>query len=145
VEIAARRQARLLEEGHELVAGGARVGRGLEDDELALLEHPGKRGPGRNQRLQVGLPVAREGRRDGDDDRVDLGQVRVAGRGVQALPGRDQRLVRHVLDMRAPGGQRLDYARIGVHPDHVMSGLAERHSERQPDVAETHDPDLHRR
>ena len=78
-------QAGLLEQRGQTLARGPGVGRGLEHDQLALLKHARERGAGRDQRLQVGLAVLGQRRRHGDDDCVDLGQVGVARRRVDAL------------------------------------------------------------
>ena len=49
-----------------------------------------------------------------------------------------------VLDVAAALVQRLDLALVGVEADHLVARLGEGDGERQPDVAEPDDPDLHR-
>ena len=144
-EVTSRREAGLLEQRHELVACGARVGGRLEHHQLARLEHAGQRGAGGDQRLKIGLAVAGEGSWNRDDDRLDLGQVGVARGRVEALSDRAERLVRHVLHVRLALRQRIGHARIGVHAHHVVTRLAERDGERKADVAEAYYSDFHRR
>ncbi len=44
-----------------------------------------------------------------------------------------------------PGVQPLDLALVGVEADHLVPRLGKGDGERQADVSEPHDPDLHRR
>ena len=66
MEVAAGDEAGLLEDRQHALARGARVGRGLQDDQLAGLEHVRDRLRGADQRAEVGLavrPSAGSGRR----------------------------------------------------------------------------------
>ena len=56
-----------------------------------------------------------------------------------------QSRVRHVLDMRAPGLEALNDPCICVHTGDLVALLAEGDHERQADVPEPDDPDLHSR
>ena len=94
VEGRAGLQAGLLEQRRQAVARRARVGRRLEHDELALLQHARERGAGGDQRLQVGLAVLVERRRHGDDDRVDCVEVGVVRGRAQPLANAGQALGR---------------------------------------------------
>jgi hypothetical protein len=144
-EVAPRGEPGRLEQRDELVTCGPRICRGLEHHQLALLERARERGAGRDQRLKVRLPVAGKRRGDGHDDRVDLGELRVARAWVETARDRGQRLVRHVLHMRAARRERVRDARVGVHAHHLVPGLAECDGKREADVAEANYPDLHRR
>ena len=80
MEIPARRQARLLEQRRDALAGGARIGGGLEHDQLIGAKHLRERARGVHQRPEVGLAVARQRGGHADQDRVHLGQPRIARR-----------------------------------------------------------------
>ena len=138
-----RLQARLLEQRRQPLARGARVGRRLEHDELALLEHARERGAGGDQRLQIGLAVLVQRGRHRDDDGVDLRQRRVARRRVQALAHGGEPLGGDVLDVARPGLDRRDLGGVGVKRDDVVAGLGELDRQRQPDVPEPDDADAH--
>jgi hypothetical protein len=56
-----------------------------------------------------------------------------------------QALGRDVLDLRPPLSEAADLPLLGVHADHVAVGLGEGDSQREADVAQPYDPDLHRR
>ena len=137
-------QPRLLQQRHEVLARRAREGRGLEHDRLPTADHARQRARGAQQRPEIRLAVAGQRRRDADEDRVGLVQLHVAGREHAALEHGAQPRVGDVLDVRAALAQGRDLARVDVEPDHVAVGLREGDREREADVAETDDPDLHR-
>ena len=120
-------------------------GRRLEHDELALGDHAGERARGVQQRAEVGLAVARQRRRDADEDRLGLVQLDEARGERAALEHRAEALGRDVLDVRAALAQRGDLRLVDVDADHVDAGLGEADRQRQPDVAHAHDADAHGR
>src|SRR6476659_1890811 len=64
-------------------------------------------------------------------------------RRSQAVDERREGVIADVLDVAAAFAQRLDLAWVGIEADHLVAGLGEGHGERQPDVAEPDDSDLH--
>ena len=90
VEVAAGHQPRLpLEHGQELLAGGARIRRRLEHHEMAATQPPADLGAGVEDDREVRLALLRERRRERDQDRVDIAEDVVVGRGAEParLPG----------------------------------------------------------
>ena len=63
--------------------------------------------------------------------------------GAQALAERRQRGAGDVLDVALAALEALDLSRIGVEADDFVAGLGKRNGERQADVAESDDSDLH--
>ena len=103
---------------------------------------------GRDEDAQVGLALARERRREGDEDGVDVPQLVVVRRRGDE-PGVDERLQylrRHVLDVALALVQLGDAGRVDVHEQHALAGVGERAREREADVAGSDDGDvaLHR-
>jgi len=78
-------------------------------------------------------------------DRAVVEVVVVAGGRVKGPLDCFERFVLHVLDVRPPARQRLDHPGIAVHARDIMARLAKRDGERQADIAEAHNSDLHRR
>ena len=145
VEIAPRGQARLLQQRQQALARRAGVGRRLEHDELAGLQHPRQGAAGVQQRAEVGLAVGGQRGRHADEHRLGVGELGRARGRMDALQARLQALGRDVLDVGAPVTQRLDLARVDVEADDVPARLGERDGERQTDVAESDDADAHAR
>ena len=143
VDVLADAQAGRLEQGHQPLAGGARIGGRLEHDQLAGLEHLGQRLRRGVERPEVGLAVLVQRRRDADDDGVGLGQVGVAIGGPDPGQHRAQTFRRDVLDVGVAGGDGRDLQRIDVERDDIVAGLGERDRQRQPDVSEAYDPYFH--
>ena len=142
-ELDAGREARLLEQRDEPLAGGARVGRRLEHDELVALQHAGDRRGGGDQRAEIRLAVARQRRRHRDDDRVAARQLGHAQRREEAVRHRGEPLGRDILDIALPSLQGADLARVDVDPHHVVARLAKGDRERQAHVPESDDSDVH--
>ena len=118
VEVAAGREAGLLEHRDEPLARGARIGRRLEHHQLALAQHPRQRRCRRRSAgRRSGWRFSSSGVGTQIDDRVRLRQVVVvawspsAGRADTA---RASSSLRHVLDVALAGADRLDPARVGV-------------------------------
>jgi len=78
IEVDPGLQARLLEDRGEALAGRAGVGGRFQDDELAGVALGAELGPDVDQIGEVGLALARQGRRNADQDRVAVGQVTIA-------------------------------------------------------------------
>ena len=77
--------------------------------------------------------------------RLDAGQVCVARGGRQAADDGLEPLRRDVLDIRDPFADRLHAPLVDVHADDLMARLEELDGERQADVAQPDDADLHGR
>ena len=95
--------------------------------------------------MRSGSRELAQGGRDADDHRFAGGEVGVVGAGPEAVAKRRQGGVGDVLDVAAALAEGLDLARVDVEADDLVAGLGEGYGERQPDVAEPDDPDLHRR
>ena len=93
---------------------------------------------------QVRLPLARERRRQRDQDRIGLAKdVVVARRGGQAaLDELPEHLRRNVLDVALAAVQLVDPVLDDVHEHDAAPGVGEHLRERNADVAGTDDGDL---
>ena len=102
--------ASLLEDRLQQLARGARPGGRLEHDELALAQHLGEAARGALHDREVGLALARERRRQRDQDGVRLAQLVVARRRVHvsALDERREPVARDVGDVRLAAVERGD-------------------------------------
>ena len=149
VEVLAGREATSrLEDRLHLLSGRAGIGRRLEDDEMSRAETRCDRLGGRDEDPQVWLALAREGRRERDENRVRLAQlVVVRRRGDEAcVDERLQHLGGDVLDVALARVQLFDASGIDVHEQHLLAGVGERACEREADVAGADDGNvaLHR-
>jgi hypothetical protein len=93
---------------------------------------------------EVRLALARERRRQRDQDRVDLSEGVVVGRrrdqtGVDELP---EHLRRHVLDVAVAAVQLVDAVLLNVEEHDAPAGGGEDLGERHAHVAGTDDGDL---
>ena len=89
MEVLAGLEAGLLEHRDQALARRARVGRRLEHDELAGLQHRRERADASPcSGDEVRLAVRRQRRRDADDDRVGEREVGDARRGLAAVAAR---------------------------------------------------------
>ena len=89
MEVAPGHEARLLEDRREVLARRPGEARGLEDHELAGLQHAGERVGGGLQRPEVGLAIGGQRRRHADQHRVAARErlgVRRAPRCVRSPP-----------------------------------------------------------
>ena len=146
VEILAGREAGAsLEDRQELLAGRPRVGGRLQHHQLPAAQHRREPLSRRFEVRQVRLARTRERGGNAEHDRVAWPQVGVVDAGAQAIEHRRQRRVGDVLDVAPPRVQRHRLGRGGVDADHLLPRLGEGHGERQADIAEANDPDLHRR
>ena len=145
IEVAARREARLLQHRQQPLPRRARIRRRLQDHQLPGLQDPRERAARIQQRPQIGLAVRRQRRRHADQDRVRMRQRRRPRRRLDPVQHRLQALVGDVLDVGLARADRLDLAAVDVHRHHPMALLGERHRKRQPDVSETDDADAHAR
>jgi hypothetical protein len=143
VEVDTGLQSSLLEDREQALTSRPRVGRGLEDDELAGLEDVGHGLRGGEQRAEVRLAVGRQGSRDGDDDRVRKRQARGARGGLQLRANGGELLRRDVLDVGLAAADRGHLGHARVNADHTLAGLGERDGQRKADVAESNDADGH--
>ena len=143
VEVDAGLQAGLLEDRQQALARRARVGRRLQDDQLAGLQDVGDGLRGGQQRAEVGLAVRRQRGRDGDDDRVRESQARSARGGLQLRADGGELLRRDVLDVGLTATDRGHLGHARVDADHSLAGLGERDGQRKADVAESNDADGH--
>ena len=93
---------------------------------------------------QVGLALAREGRRQRDQDRVGFAHLHVVGRRADQLllDERCKPLAFDVLDVALAPVQRIDDARDDVDEEHPAARLGEGRRERQADVARADDGDV---
>ena len=91
----------------------------------------------------VRLALRRQRRRDADEQHVRSGQLgEIRGRAEEARGGgRGQPATLEVLDVVAPGAERVDLLGIDVEPDDRDALLGEGQGERQPDVPEAEDAD----
>ena len=128
-----------------MLAGRAGEGRGLEDDELAAGDHAGEGAGGVQQRAEVRLAVARQRRRDADEDRLRLVELDEAVGEHAALEHGAEALGGDVLDVGAALAQRGDLVLVDVDADDVEPGLGEADGQWQPDVAQSDDSDAHLR
>ena len=126
-----------------MLARRAGEGRGLEDDELAARDHAGEGAGGVQERAEVRLAVARQRRRDADEDRLRLvqldeaiGEAAVLEHGPEALGG-------DVLDVGVALAQPGDLGLVDVDADDVEPGFGEADGQWQPDVAQSDDSDAH--
>ena len=145
VEVVAGFQpGQLLQHRHELLARGPRIGSRLEDNQLALLQHLAEARCGVLERRQVGLAVAGERRGHGDDSRLDLDEVRVARRGVQAAKHGREAIRWDVLDVALAALERSDAQGIDLDAPDLVTRLGERDRQRQAHISHSDDSDLHR-
>ena len=143
MEVAAGDEPALLEQRRDPLAGGAGVRRRLDHDELAGLQDAAQRPGRRHQRAEVRLAVGRQRCRHADEHRVAARErLRVAG-GLDAIGDGGEPVGRDVLDVRLATADAVDLARVRVECGDVVAGLRERDGERQPDVAQAHDSDVH--
>ena len=146
--LAGREPAARLEERQHLLARRARVGRRLEDDEMARTQPRCDLPVAAIEDAQVGLALARERRGEGDEDRVRVAELVVVGRRRdEALV--DERLqdVRgDVLDVALARVELGDASWIDVDEQDALARVGEGACERHADVAGAHDGDvaLHR-
>jgi hypothetical protein len=143
VEIPARREPRLLQDRPQPLARGPRVGGRLEHDQLALLQHRGDRRCRVDHVAQVGLARVGERSRDADDHRLAGAQIRIAAGRVEAPVEGGEPLGGHVLDVATALGEGIHLARVRVESDYLVALLREGHGQRQADVPEPHDANIH--
>ena len=108
-------EAAPLQNLQHALARRPRVGRRLQDDELAWTEARRDLPGCALDVREVGLPLLREGRRDGDEDRVGVGElVEVRGRAKPALDELREHFRRDVLDVTLAAVQPRDEVRLDV-------------------------------
>jgi hypothetical protein len=139
VDVARRRRRRARLEAAEVLdepGGGAVGGHARPDAELR--EHDRRRRARplghrpRQRELALGPP------RD-----PALERLLAPREPLLAVGDRGQPLVGHVLDVRAARAQRGDQAGVDVDTDQLAARLGERHGQREADITQPHDPDLH--
>ena len=142
-EVAATFQAARLEDGPELLVGGARVGGGLEEDQLPWAQALRDLAPGGVDVRVVRLAVRPERRGHADGDGVAVAQAVEVGGGVvpAALHRRGDPLGSDVLDEGLALAERLDLAGVDVEAGDLEAGLVEEQGEGQADVALADDAD----
>ncbi len=121
-----------------------RIGRRLEDDQLALPQHRRRRLHGLDDVGHVRVLGLAQRRRHADVDDVGVGEALRVGRGdeLAALDDLGEVLGRDVGDVAAAGHQLGDLALVDVVADHAEAGARELHRQRQADVAESDDAQL---
>ena len=144
VEVAPGGEPGLLQQRRDPLARGARVGRRLEHDQLARLQHARRaraarpsagRGPAR------GCASAASARRSAP--RRALASARVARRRVRSRARPRELLRRRRPRCRTRPAPIASILRASTSTrDDVAALLGERHRERQPDVAEADDADV---
>ncbi len=141
VEILPGDQAAPLEDLPERTHRGPRIGRRLEDEELARADVLAQVAGGRKHGAKIGVLRRVDRRRHTDEDRVGLGDPCLAlGRDPEPTAQRGgEPLVGDVVDRRPPGPDRPDARLRDVDPLDLEACLGERHGQRQPDVAEADD------
>jgi hypothetical protein len=131
VEVLSDLEPRRLESRQQDLARRARIGRRLEDDELAFTERSRHRVGRRDDERHVGIASLRERRRHADGDHVAFRQAAHVGRRLQKslltelcdVPGGD------VLDMGRPFVDPTDDALVDVEADRAQAALGGFHSE----------------
>ena len=145
MEVHAGDQAAPLQHRPQLAHRRPRVRRRLEHDELARAQALGDLGCGTEQDRQVGLALARERRRQRDQDRVrGAERVVVRRRDEPVVDERAEHVARDVLDVAVAAVEPGDPRRIDVHEHDGLARLAEHLRERDPDVPGAHDGDVAR-
>ena len=129
---------RAQQRGDDLL-GGAGVGRRLEHEQVAGREDRADRAGRGLDGGQVGLAVGERGR-DADDVRRAVGR-HLPGDGEA---GSGEVGVADVLDPGAAADELGDPGGRAVVADDRDAGAGQRDGERQPDVAQPDDADLHR-
>ena len=139
-EVAAGRQARCrLEHRRAILLGGPGIDRRFIDDDVAHLQRSAHGPRRREQRRQVGLARLVDGRRDGDDEEVDLVEVGRVAREPEIRSG-------ECLGFNLPGpietaAKLADPGLADVEADDVETGAREPARDRQSDIAEADHPD----
>ncbi len=91
---------------------------------------------------EIGLVILVERRGDADDNRIHGGDLRIVGRGLEAVRlGRRDFLGRDAENVSAAARQGIDFAPIDVKTGHGKFLLAVEQRERQSDVAKSDDSD----
>src|ERR1019366_3838014 len=119
---------------------GARVGRALEDDDLtgAQIGRYGVGGVG--DVAEVGLVIFVERGGDADDDRIHGGDLRIVGRGFEAVGfGRRDLRGRDADNVGAAVVEGIDFALIDIEPGDGKFLFAVEQGQGQSDVAEADD------
>ena len=142
-EISPRPEAARLEDGAHDLARCAGVGRRFKDDELS---RPQMRRDafGRAYDVgQIGLALPGQRRRHAQDNRIDFGEAaKIVGCGKALLatqPGNALGL--DMTDVGAAGIQDIDLVAVDIEAERRKAFLDHRPQQREPDIAETDDPD----
>ena len=129
----------LLEDRADHLLGRARVGRGLQDHQLARRDLLGD-GLGRRHDVgQVGRAGLRQRGGDADRQRVEGRDHGVVGRGLELAVDAVVALGRDVDEVRALGADVLDALAVEIDADDLEAGFGEGHGQRQAGIAEAHD------
>ena len=132
----------LFENRNQDFFGGAGVGGALKDDDLAGAQM-GRHGMGGvGDVAEVGLVIFVERGGDADDDRIHGGDLRIVGRGFEAVRfGRRDLLGRDAENVGAAVVEGIDFSLIDIETGDGKFLLAVEQSQRQSDVAEADDSD----
>ncbi len=123
--------------------GGAGVGGGFENHQLAGVKVMGDFLTGADDEAHVRVLGFPERRGDADVDGVELEDGRKIGSGAQ-LAGGDQRgqgLAGNIADVGLAGVHAIDFFRADIDTGYRKAGLGELDGKRQSDVAEADDSD----
>ena len=137
-------QAAALEDGLQALARGSRIGRGLEDDQLAPAEARCDVLDGSSENREIGLPLARKRRRQRDEDRFRVLHRVVVGRGgeeavVNEFP---QRARRDVADVALAAVDPLHDLVLDVDEHDVLARVGKGAAEGHADVSGPDDGDV---
>ena len=135
-------QIALLEQGHDDVFGGARIGSAFENNELAVVDMGGDGLDGAGDVAQIGLVILVEGGGNADDDGVHGGDLRVIGGGGEAGLLRPLDVLRkNADDVGVAGIELADLVECDVEAGDAEFFFAEQQCQRQADVSHAHDAD----
>ncbi len=132
----------LFENRNQNFFGGAGVGSALEDDDLtgAQIGRYGVGGVG--DVAEIGLVIFVERRGDADDDRIHGGDLRIVGRGFEAVRfGRRDLRGRDAENVGAAVRKGIDFSLIDIETGDGKFLLAVEQGQRQSDVAQADDSD----
>src|SRR2546422_98516 len=136
-EVLPHRGAARREERKEQLLGGARIGRALQDHQLAGSEPRRGRLCRRSDIGDVRIFRLPQRRRYANDDHIAIGQYVEIGRGdVAACLAQNRQLPAvHVRRMRTPRVERFDSGKIDVKADHGKSGAGQLDGQGEPYIA----------
>src|SRR5208282_5730636 len=133
----------LFENRNQDFFGGAGIGGAFEDDDLTGAQMGGYGMSGVGDVAEIGLVIFVERRGDADDDRIHGGDLRIVGRGFEAVRlGRRDFLRSDAENVGAAVSQGIDFSLIDIKTCDGKLLLAVEQCQRQSNVAEADDADL---